>query len=127
MSIYNGIEDISSGENYSFVRIEDIIYIGDASAPLRLIDEHLLAPEIKRLRDKYPRALDAGLIRYLGYQPIVVVSDFKKSEYLGFIPNRTSRGETILTLMRMQDPLRPVEFIEPSELQPAGVSRERFR
>ncbi len=127
MSIYNNAGDILSGDPYRFIRVERTIYIGSPASTHRdIVVVHELLPQIFSLR-KEPRSLDAGTLKYLGYRPIVQVDDPKPEEYPGFILSESGRGETLLELMKRQDPQHLVEYLEPSELQSIGASRERFR
>ena len=127
MSIYNNANDILSGDPYNFIRVERTIYIGGISSTYEdIVVVHELLPQILLLR-KDPRSLDAGTLRYLGYRPIVQVGDPKPDEYPGFIRSESGRGETLLELMKRQDPLRLVEYLEPFELQTVGITRESFR
>lgn len=126
MSVYNNVGDIISGDRYNFIRVEEVIYIGSPASTYKdVVVEHELLPQILLLR-KDPRSLDAGTLRYLGYRPIVEVGDPKPDEYPGFIRSELGKGETLLVLMRKKDPQHLIEYLETSELQIVGSSRERF-
>ena len=124
MTKYRGTNDLVSGEKTPFIRVRDEVFIG--ASYQNIIFEDALEGEMIRLRNSKRGEIDFGTITLQDYTMRIVVEGHEGTFVPNFHYNPVARGETILTLMRNQDPLHPVDFVEPSELAPVGASRERF-
>lgn len=125
MTKYTGTNDLVNGGKTPFIRVRDEIFIGPSYQDI--IFEDALEGDMIRFRNSKRGEIDFGTITLQDYTMRIVVGDPEGTFVPNFRYNPVVRGETILTLMRNQDPLRPVDFVEPSELQSVGSSRERFR